>query len=150
MNGSLNAVFHVMSHVHCALLQDTLQSAFAFLVLVTVFAGDREAEATLLHAVGTIGQLLVLLQVPADLIHKCVRAGVDDVNARVDSRTHTPHQAMILVRQPSRACKDDPRCCFGPILGSCPLAQNPNPQSLLALTVVHHMQARCCRQEIIQ
>jgi hypothetical protein len=39
-------------------------------VLVTVFAADREAEATLLHAVGAAGQLVALLQVRSSTSYK--------------------------------------------------------------------------------
>lgn len=42
--------------------QDILPAAFAFTVLVTVFAMDGETEATLLHAVGAFGYIAILLQ----------------------------------------------------------------------------------------
>jgi len=40
--------------------QETLQPAYAFTTLVTVFAAGREAPATFFHAVGAVGQLAAL------------------------------------------------------------------------------------------
>lgn len=45
--------------------QDVLPPAFAFTVLVTVFAADAESEAALLHAIGAVGYIAVLMQVCA-------------------------------------------------------------------------------------
>lgn len=49
------------------LTQKLLPPAFAFTVLVTVFASDAEAEATALHAIGAAAYSALLLQVPCSL-----------------------------------------------------------------------------------